>query len=436
MNEKVKAWSAVGAVATLLGALGGVLIWWGDAYDRAVRHSLENKLAFHGYRLGLLTMLGGSMLVAAIGLLPRRTRSAAWLLSGATLVICSLAAAIIGLVRPNGFTIGAATYPTGLLLWTGPLLLVVFLVLALILDSNNCIVERNSALREVDLVTSHVKIQGEADALRTELAEAKRQHENDNTELKSKLAGAVSAHQETKKHRPYESQLVAAFAVSLGAEWQLRSPGSAISLNGGQGSLDKNFADFIGATEGACWLIELKREWSCVSTELRKAARRRQHAAMQTDAGIRKIAAACHWLGWGVKTGNEASLNFAQYWRTWGGREPPPGTINHLTFVERAFASGWSVGVSPNEFAIYMAFLAENGAPEDADAGDTFAALVFHRDSSGKIRYWIEPDIRAIGLVIEGGYRKIEERRIAMNLENERRKISHDTSNDIGCPRL
>jgi hypothetical protein len=245
-------------------------------------------------------------------------------------------------------------------------------------------------------------------------------------EIKAANQSLNSEKARTKKilsHRPYESQLVAAFSISLAVRWQRKIPNAPISFNDFQGNRDKNFGDFVGMTAGSCWLIELKRDWSCVRTEARKPIRVRQAEALsqRTDA-LRQLADRCHWLGWGESDAKRAILKFSPYWQTWRVDAPPVEAKRNDAFVADAFDG--RIGLSPAVFAEYLRFLSEaSGSPSDEGDEDTIAALIFERDGKGDVKYWIAPDLLSVGKAIEERIelrqRQIERQR---EIEEEKRR--------------
>jgi hypothetical protein len=101
----------------------------------------------------------------------------------------------------------------------------------------------------------------------------------------------------------------------------------------------------------------------------------------------------------------------------------PTAAIDQETFVSRAFPEtsmslfptavgkhATSVGISPDLFAAYLDFLAQNTGGEIDDDPDTIAALVFETDQDGGVRYWIEPDMLSYAMTISRRIREMNQK--------------------------
>jgi vacuolar-type H+-ATPase subunit I/STV1 len=150
--------------------------------------------------------------------------------------------------------------------------------------------------------------------LRQERAKTELQSRQIVEKLRAEVAQESECHKDTKRKRPYESQLAMLLAISLCTEWRRNYPTTPFALNSFQGNLDRDLADIFGATNRFCWLLELKRDRGNISSEWKKPIRKLQRQQIQENGRIRDIADKCHWLSWGEKDKVENTvLRFLRY---------------------------------------------------------------------------------------------------------------------------
>lgn len=410
--ENWPAWMAAG----LLVLAGSFVLWRAEIFELALSFPPRKPVEYSGD----LWTLGASALVAGGFIIFRKTRNLGWMLAGCVLTGCALASFLLRHISPAGFDRRDEHFSIA---WIGWAVSGLYLVVGLLAWGTAKVL---GAARVRD--GEQRQRQGEEKkAAETQLADAREYLKTltrETAEAKAAVEIARDEHRKTIALRPYESHLVAAFTISLGIAWRENCPGAAFSLNQFQGNRDRDFGDLVGQTQGSCWLMELKRDWSCVDTEFRKPARERQFAELQNRPDLIEIAAKCHWLGWGEADTKEATLRFTDYWTLWKTAVSPVESISNHAFAQRAFAGNHAdpVGETPAKFAAYMRFLSVHAA--GADDADTIVALVFHRDATGRVRYWMEPNLVSVGEVMGEKYRavkmQIENRRAAERRKSER----------------
>lgn len=429
MHSETKISISVGINAALLVASGLFVILHEKPYGAVIRKSVENPT---DYSL-IVRIVGIGAIAAGIFAIIRPVRNIGWLLAGGSLGSCALITFLIYRIYPEGFSYGHEpvfeNFVTGWIPWSFAGLVLASVLFAYLERRFQRDIQAAEVACIQSLASAKETAEKETKDSQATLRTVNKAHTEELTALRSELAKERTTLRSTRAARPYESQLVAAFCISLTAEWHSRNPHVPFALNHFQGNLDKNFGDFVGIAEGSCWLIELKRDWSCVSAETRKHARCLQANALIERLDMLDVANGCHWLGWGEDNHRESILKFSPYWSTWSMERPPEKTIDNDTFVKRVFQPSRAVGCSPKVFASYIRFLAETAeTSSDEEGADTILALIFQRDSSGRIRYWIERDLLAIMEPITNRYRE-NEKRAELDREARERERQRDDPN-------
>jgi hypothetical protein len=427
MKPETKLKCSTAAAVIYLAASGTAILWKGDDFLEVLAKAAKTDLVLSSSFVGTL---GAALLAASFLVIPRRSRTVGWMIASGAVTILLLAGLLISTVFSSLYYRNSS-FSTGWISFGVIMSAVVTCLLATLGDwSHSSLLETEKQSAE-QLKTENERLEGLAtvareertrvvDGLKEKLKEANAATGVANQQLKTER----EQHLQTKLGRPYESQLVATFSLSLGIAWQRQCPGVPFLLNHYQGNRDREFGDFIGQVQGYCWLIELKRDWNCVDTEFQKPIRKRQCDAVRADRKLSDTAAQCHWLGWGVTDQHEVMIHLCDYWACWPGGISTPTVIDYHSFASRAFggADARPVGVVPDKFAQYLRFLADM-AGGNHRAEDTIAALVFHFDGHDRVRCWVEQDLVAVGQVIAARYeekeRIIEKQREAARLAQE-----------------
>lgn len=411
-------------LAVLAGALGCCILFGSGILGEALAY-LTRKTA-----IPFLThvSLGVGLIASAILLSIRSTRSVGFLILGACLLTLGVAARLMNAEWPTGFSYNGdgITHTVAWLYWLTVIAAFVAAIFGILHDKAAYQFRQTQAERISDLEASNTVLTTKAEEALSSEASAKGsvqalkdQHAEKLKSLERKIESERSAHLQTRASRPYESQLVAAFCISLAVRWQYLHKDTQLSLNHFQGNKDKDFGDFVGLTKGVCWLIEIKRNWSSVSTEKGKPIRVRQKRALSQQPSMRALAEKCHWMAWGAGSEVEASILFAPYWVTMDSSSAPVSFFDQETFVSRALpepfcshsqrSASAAVGISPDQFALYVDFLAMNTGGAVYEDPDLIAALVFEARGDGSVRYWIEPDLHAYAISISKAIERTKE---------------------------
>ncbi len=409
---------ATGVTAAILVSLGGLVIHEGYRFLKVLvkaAETLREPPSSLPVALGIILSVAGGLLI------PKQTRNAGWVLTGTSLGLLSFAALLIAWTYPRLVTHTGVEFSTG---WIWVAVIGTWAITCALAVTGDVLMTEGrekdrTAIKEAKSAFESMT------ARRDSIAATLKQTTEGKDKVSAELTEEKRLHAQTKARRPYESQLVSLFSLSMGAAWERQCPNQPFLLNHHQGNLDREYGDFIGQAAGQCWLVELKRDWSCAASEFEKPVRVRQFEALGARPDLRITADQCHWLGWGLTDGKEAIIRLNAYWSNWPKAENMPSGIVHEEFANRAFAgdAGHSVGVSPDTFATYLRFLDGLAGGASCEMEDTIAALVFHRDGRRRLRCWIEPDLLSVGKIIAARYELIMEQqreaaRVAQELAN------------------
>jgi hypothetical protein len=251
---------------------------------------------------------------------------------------------------------------------------------------------------------------------------------------KSEKEKARASYKLLKLNRPYESQLVGSFALSLGFSWKKHAPNRSLQFNFLQGSQDEKFSDFACGFSGKAWMLELKRGYSEKRREKAKKLRWAQLNELRSMPSMMEAASKCHWIGYGrtEEESRKSIIDMLPYWTSLYGNYDT--TILHNEFVEAVFSSD-IIGVDLKDFRAYMSFLNKvKTADETSDEGepdDSFAGMIFHEDQHGNIVAWVENNIFEFNRKIEQQIQIIQMQKIQHEIE-QNRSIEQSRGHSIG----
>jgi hypothetical protein len=202
------------------------------------------------------------------------TRYLGWFLAGNAMAAAILSCLLLKSKWPDGFRFDGNYYnPSALLVYLGVIAVgACFLLLwhGITVAAN----QRNKVkalASTIQGLKERVK-QKESDneELRRKQIESEGKHEKAIQELVKQRNQEINLHEDTRKWRPYESQLVMQFAIALCSEWLINCPNTKLVLNNLQGNLDRYLADIFAGTKGRFWLAEMKRDRRSIKSEWRK----------------------------------------------------------------------------------------------------------------------------------------------------------------------